>query len=168
VANTLAYYENPQITAVKSLIVQALAFFQEQMNTGLREVLLRWRLSMVDLLVVTSLDRLLFILKILFTFFTKQPTSIRRSIVLSLPPQLVFPWRNHSGDTQLYRQEKGRLQFWPSGKVILVFQQLLKDFCSVEKIIIFLSLSVKEIKGWKTESFFHILMRFFQALQFWK
>ncbi len=110
-SNTLAYYENPQITAVKSFIVQALAFFQEQMNTGLREVLLKGRLSTVNLLVPTSLDRLLFILKILFTFFTKQPTSIRRSIVLSLPPQLVFPWRNHSGDTQLYRQEKGRLQF---------------------------------------------------------
>ncbi len=49
------------------------------------------RLSMVDLLVITSLDQLIFIMKILFTFTTKQTTSMRRSIVLSLPPQLVFP-----------------------------------------------------------------------------
>ncbi len=48
------------------------------------------RLSTVDLLVLTSLHQLLLMLKILFTFFTKQPTLIRRSTVLSLPPQLVF------------------------------------------------------------------------------
>ncbi len=30
-------------------------------------------------------------MKILFTFCTKQGNLIRRSIVLSLPPQLVFP-----------------------------------------------------------------------------
>ncbi len=48
------------------------------------------RLSTVDLLVLTSLDKLLFQLKILLTFFTKQATSMRRSVVLSLPLQLVF------------------------------------------------------------------------------
>jgi hypothetical protein len=47
------------------------------------------RLNTVDLLVLTSLDQLGFILKILFSFFTKQATW--RSTVLSLPPQLVFP-----------------------------------------------------------------------------
>jgi hypothetical protein len=49
------------------------------------------RLSTVDLLVLTSLDLLVFILKILFSFFTKQATLMTRSTVLSLPPQLVFP-----------------------------------------------------------------------------
>jgi hypothetical protein len=56
-----------------------------------RESLLKGRLSAVELLVLTSLDQLLFILKILFTFFTKQATLMRRSTVLSLPLQLVFP-----------------------------------------------------------------------------
>jgi len=36
----------------------------------------------VDLLVLTGLDQLLFILKILFTSFTKQPTLMRRSNVI--------------------------------------------------------------------------------------
>ncbi len=50
------------------------------------------RISTVDLLVLTSLDQLLFILKIFFfTFFTKQATSMRKPTVLILPPQLVFP-----------------------------------------------------------------------------
>ncbi len=51
----------------------------------------RGRLGTVDLLVQTSIDPLLLILKILFTFFTKQATLMRRSIVLSVPFQLVFP-----------------------------------------------------------------------------
>jgi hypothetical protein len=46
---------------------------------------------MVDLLVLTSSDMLLFKLKILFTCVTKQTTLRRRSTVLSLPLQLVFP-----------------------------------------------------------------------------
>jgi hypothetical protein len=48
-------------------------------------------LSTVDLLVLTSLDQLNFILKILFTFFITQTTLMWSSTVLSLPPQLVFP-----------------------------------------------------------------------------
>jgi hypothetical protein len=48
-------------------------------------------LSTVDLLVLTSLDQLGFKLKILFSFFTKQATLLRRSTVLSLTPQVVFP-----------------------------------------------------------------------------
>ncbi len=49
------------------------------------------RLSTVDLLVLTSLDQLLFILKILLIFFTIQATLMRGSTVLILPPKLVFP-----------------------------------------------------------------------------
>jgi hypothetical protein len=49
----------------------------------------RGRLGTVDLLVLTRLDEL-FILKILFTVFTKQPTLMRRSTLLSLPIHLVF------------------------------------------------------------------------------
>jgi hypothetical protein len=45
----------------------------------------RGRLSTVDLLVLTSLDELLFILKILLTFVTKHATLMRRSTVLNLP-----------------------------------------------------------------------------------
>jgi len=45
----------------------------------------RERLNTVDLIVLTSLDELLFIFKMLFTFFTKQVTLMRRSTVLSLP-----------------------------------------------------------------------------------
>ncbi len=45
----------------------------------------RGRISRVDLLAVTSLGKLLFILKILFTSVTKQATLIRRSTVLSSP-----------------------------------------------------------------------------------
>ncbi len=56
-----------------------------------RETLLKGWISTVDLLELTSLDQLLFILKILLTFFTKQPTLMRRSTVLSLPIQLEFP-----------------------------------------------------------------------------
>jgi hypothetical protein len=43
------------------------------------------------LLVLTSLDQLISKLKILFSFFIKQPTLMRRSTVLILPLQLVFP-----------------------------------------------------------------------------
>jgi len=46
---------------------------------------------MGDLLVLTSLDQLLFKLKILFTFLMKQPTLMWRSTVLRFPLQLVFP-----------------------------------------------------------------------------
>jgi hypothetical protein len=41
---------------------------------------------MVDLLVLNSLDQLLFIMNILFTSFTKQATLMRRLTVLKLPP----------------------------------------------------------------------------------
>ncbi len=43
------------------------------------------------LLVLSSLDQLLFMLKIFVLLFTKQATLMRWSAVLVLPPQLVFP-----------------------------------------------------------------------------
>ena len=47
---------------------------------------LRARNSTVDLLVLNSLDQVLFILKIFLISFTQQATIMRRSTVLSLPP----------------------------------------------------------------------------------
>jgi hypothetical protein len=52
---------------------------------------LKGRINMIDLLVPTSLDQLLFILKLYFSFFTKQPLLMRRSTALSLPLQKGFP-----------------------------------------------------------------------------
>ncbi len=51
----------------------------------------RERISTVDLLILTSLDELIFILKMFVTFFTKQAALMRRSSVLNLPLQSVFP-----------------------------------------------------------------------------
>ncbi len=45
------------------------------------------RLSTLDLLVQTSFDQVILMLKMLFTFFTKQAILIRGSTVLSLPLQ---------------------------------------------------------------------------------
>jgi hypothetical protein len=50
----------------------------------------------VDLIVLSCLDKLIFILKILFTFVSEQAT-VMRSTVLSLPPQLVFPGFTYLG-----------------------------------------------------------------------
>ncbi len=47
-------------------------------------------LSTVDLLVLASLDQLLFLLEILFIFVTKQATLVRKSTMLSFPLQLVY------------------------------------------------------------------------------
>jgi hypothetical protein len=49
------------------------------------------RLNTVDLLVLTSLDQVLLKLANIIFYFTKQATLMRRSTVLSLPLQLVFP-----------------------------------------------------------------------------
>jgi hypothetical protein len=48
-------------------------------------------LSAIDLLEITSSRQLLFIFKILSTFFTKQATLTRRSTVMSLLLQLALP-----------------------------------------------------------------------------
>ncbi len=55
-------------------------------NTNWKE-----RPSTGDLLILTSLDQLVLILQTFFTFLTKWATLMRRSTVLSLPLQLVFP-----------------------------------------------------------------------------
>jgi hypothetical protein len=47
------------------------------------------RLSKIDLLELASLDQILFIMKILFTFYKI------RSIVLSLPPSVNIPCTQH-------------------------------------------------------------------------
>jgi hypothetical protein len=56
-----------------------------------REALLKGKAQCGDLLVLTSLDPLLFKSEILFTYVTKQATLTKTSSVLSLPSQLVFP-----------------------------------------------------------------------------
>ncbi len=48
------------------------------------------RLSTVDLLVLTRLDQIVFKSKIVFSFFTKQATLIRRTTCAELSPQLLF------------------------------------------------------------------------------
>jgi hypothetical protein len=66
------------------------ASFEEKLPTA-GNPYCRGSLSTVDILVQTSLEQVLFVLKILFTFVTKQATLMRRLIVLILPFQLVFP-----------------------------------------------------------------------------
>ncbi len=56
-----------------------------------------------------------FILKILVTIFTKQVASMRRSIVLSLPPLLAFPGRI------VYKSQQGNRGV----KLNLLFQKVL-------------------------------------------
>jgi hypothetical protein len=56
----------------------------------------RERISTIDLLVPTSSDQLLFKLR-LYEFFPKQPILIRRSTVLSLFLQEVFPGERKEG-----------------------------------------------------------------------
>jgi hypothetical protein len=62
----------------------------------------RGKFSTVDLLVETSLDQLY--IEMSFTFFTKYATLMRRSTVLILSPQLVFPVQafHLAGNQSLY------------------------------------------------------------------
>jgi len=83
----------------------------------------RGKLSTVDLLVLTSLVQLLFILKIFFTFFTKQVTLMRRSTVQSLPPQLVFPGKILVRP-KLFRLEKKNVLFLIFGDLKNLFPRL--------------------------------------------
>ncbi len=62
----------------------------EDLNLKPEKSYWRGRLSTVDLLELTSLDQLLFIMEILFRCFTKHATLSWRSTVLSLPLKLVF------------------------------------------------------------------------------
>ncbi len=74
--------------------------FSHQDENWARNPLWRERISTVDLHVLTISDQLVFILKPYFSFYTKQPISMRRSTVLSLPLRLEFPalaWFSTSG-----------------------------------------------------------------------
>ncbi len=55
----------------------------------------RGRHGMVDFLVLTSLDQLMFKIKILFTFVIKQATLMRTSTILRILLQLVYPGGNN-------------------------------------------------------------------------
>ncbi len=55
----------------------------------------RGRINTANLLILTSLDQLLFLMTILFTYVTKQAALLRSSTVLSLPVQLVFPVQSY-------------------------------------------------------------------------
>jgi hypothetical protein len=61
------------------------------------EVLLRGRLSTVDLLVLTSLDWHVLMLKMLFSFFTKQATLMKnffvRDLKIFVQSESVCPWK---------------------------------------------------------------------------
>ena len=63
----------------------------------------RGTISTVGLLVIRCLDQLLYILEILYTFLTKQVTLMRRSTVLILPPQLVFPEKGNVNYNQKFK-----------------------------------------------------------------
>ncbi len=68
-----------------------------------RAPLLKGSLSKVDLLVLTSLDQLIFTLQMLFTFVTKQAALMTRSIVLSLSVQLVSLARSNNKKVANYK-----------------------------------------------------------------
>jgi hypothetical protein len=59
------------------------------MNTISRNPYLRGRLSTVDLLVLTSLDQLNFILKIIFTFFNEEVKEVNCT---EFSPSVSVPW----------------------------------------------------------------------------
>jgi hypothetical protein len=97
----------------------------------------RGRLDTVDLLVLTSLDQVIFILKILFTCSTKQPTLIRRSTGLSFPLQLVFPGYNNTKVKDICRHWYIGIMLGAYSKIFLtyVLTKLLKTirykFCQI-------------------------------------
>jgi len=72
--------------------------FREKSAGESREALLKERTSTLDLLVLTSLDWLIVMFKILITYVAKQDTSMRRSTVLSLPLRLVFHGERERGN----------------------------------------------------------------------
>jgi hypothetical protein len=92
----------------------------------------RGKLGTVDLLVQPNLDQLLLILKTFFVLFTKQATLTRKSTVLTLPLQLVFPALPVSLDcfplkSLFVSRQNGKLTKWlylfilPSFYFILAF-----------------------------------------------
>jgi hypothetical protein len=99
VANTLAYYGAAIITAVKGITEQAQGWvifnflIQSLYDTIFMEGTLTEGNESVQLtsLYYLCLDQLFFENANKIYFFTKQISLTRRSIVLILPPQLVFP-----------------------------------------------------------------------------
>jgi len=93
----------------------------------------RGRLSTVDLLVLTSLDQLLFILKILLNSFTKQAILMRRSTVLSLTLSISWmetdEWRAGC-QTVVHKQTEGRRGSWAVERT-----NRLKDCWSNKQIV---------------------------------
>jgi hypothetical protein len=69
---------------------EVLLFKDSLMICKAREVLLKGRVSAVDLLILTSLDAA-FNIENIITICTEQATIMRRSTVLSPPLELVFP-----------------------------------------------------------------------------
>jgi len=95
----------------------------------------RGRLSTVDLLVITSLDQLLFKLKILPTFFTKQSILIRRSTVLSLPPLLASLVLGFSVRLYSVKTQTQVLQNRPCKCILLRFGRLLADWADADVVV---------------------------------
>jgi hypothetical protein len=67
------------------------------------------RLSTADILILTSLEQLLLTFQTLFTLFTKQATLMRRSTVLSLPLQVVFPGLSYNPFSSVKHSKLDRL-----------------------------------------------------------
>jgi hypothetical protein len=97
------------------------------------------RLSTNHLLVLTSLDQLLFILKILYFSATERATLMRRSNVRSLPLQSDFPGLPYprvllSSRLQpcLSVLDKAKSLTMKNDLAYLFIKKVLKDRCSVE------------------------------------
>ncbi len=84
--NTCADVVNKWILVTSHVVRMA----RKQLNVLSGNPYWRGRLNTVDLLVLTSLDQLIFIWKILFIFSTKLATLVRRLTALSLPFQQGF------------------------------------------------------------------------------
>jgi hypothetical protein len=74
-----------QFVLYTSMLVSVTLCAMKLMRGKTRGPLQKGTLSTADFLVVTNLDQLIFILKILFTFVLKQATFMRRSTVLKFP-----------------------------------------------------------------------------------
>ncbi len=64
---------------------------EDARNAGSGKSYWKETLSTVDLLALTSLDQLIFILIMSYTFITKQATIMSRLTILSFPVKLAFP-----------------------------------------------------------------------------
>ncbi len=117
-------------------------------------------LSTIDLLVLTSLYQLLFVLKMFFTVFTKLGTLMRRSTVLSPPSLLAFRG-------QTIQSKKGQEGMsWPYGQTrCRCLQKYVLNWkyyvCCLWAPLLVLTQS-KETVSWSNLVFFTIKARFWQ------